>query len=164
MGKALCELITRYPTNQLPKSGGLPATLLVLIDEDSLMGRVEKAGVLDTGERISPGATRRLLCEAEVIPVVLGGDSQPLDVGRGRRLHTKAQRYAMVVRDRGCRAEGCDRTHTLQAHHQIAWAHGGHTNLDNAVTLCHWHHQRAHDTTYDTTYLPNGDVTFHRRQ
>ncbi|WP_243057081.1 HNH endonuclease signature motif containing protein [Nocardioides sp. SR21] len=164
MGRALCEFITRFPRNKLPRAGGLPATLLVLIDEDSLFGRVEKAGVLDTGEKVSPGMARRLLCEAEVIPVVLGGDSQPLDVGRARRLHTKAQRYAMLVRDRGCRAEGCDRTHTLQAHHQTRWVDGGDTNVKDGVTLCHWHHQRAHDASYETTYRPNGAVTFHRRQ
>ena len=43
MGRAFGELILRIPAKNLPKSGGLPATLLVLIDEDSLMGRVEKS-------------------------------------------------------------------------------------------------------------------------
>jgi hypothetical protein len=70
----------------------------------------------------------------------------------------------MIARDRGCRAEGCDRTHTLQSHHKISWADGGHTNTRDAVTLCHWHHNKAHDRTYETTYHPNGDVTFHRRE
>ena len=110
MGHALCELIVRYPVNKLPKTGGLNATMLVLIDEDSLMGRVEKAGILDTGEKISPGMARRLACEAGIIPIVLGGDSQPLDVGKERRFHSKSQRYAILARDRGCRAEGCDTT------------------------------------------------------
>ncbi|GAA4382014.1 HNH endonuclease [Nocardioides caricicola] len=164
LGQALCDFIARYPKNKLPHTGGLPATLLVLIDEDSLQGRVEKAGVLDTGEKISPALARRLACEAEIIPLVLGGDSMPLDIGRGRRLHTKAQRYALLARDHGCRADGCDRTHSLHAHHKTRWADGGHTNVKDAVTLCHWHHQRAHDASYETTYLPNGDVTFHRRQ
>src|SRR6478735_570833 len=108
MGRAFGELILRIPAKSLPESGGLPATLLVLIDEDSLMGRVEKAGLLDTGERISPALARRLACEAGIIPVVLGGNSQPLDLGRRRRLHTEAQRLAILVRDKGCRAEGCD--------------------------------------------------------
>src|SRR6478736_2745242 len=110
MGRAFGELILRIPAEKLPKNGGLPATLLVLIDEDSLMGRIEKAGILDTGEKISPALARRLACQGEMIPVVLGGDSQPLDIGRGRRLHPQYQRYAMIARDRGCRAEGCDRT------------------------------------------------------
>src|SRR6478735_3583790 len=164
MGRAFGELILRIPARSLPESGGLPATLLVLIDEDSLMGRVEKAGVLDTGERISAGLARRLACQGEIIPVVLGGDSMPLDIGRGRRFHPKHQRYAMIARDHGCRAEGCDRTHGLHAHHKTRWTDGGHTNVNDGITLCHWHHMKAHDTSYLTTYQPNGDVAFHRRQ
>ncbi|GAA4376729.1 HNH endonuclease signature motif containing protein [Nocardioides caricicola] len=164
MGQAFKELILRIPAKNLPESGGLPATLLVLIDEDSLMGRVEKAGILDTGERISPALARRLACQGEIVPVVLSGDSEPLDIGRGRRLHTRHQRYAMLARDRGCRAAGCDRTHGLHAHHKVEWAKGGDTNVVDGVTLCHWHHMKAHDASYATSYQPNGDVTFHRRQ
>ena len=50
------------------------------------------------------------------------------------------------------------------AHHKTRWVDGGDTNLKDGVTLCHWHHMKAHDTSYTTTYQPNGDVTFHRRQ
>ena len=37
------------------------------------------------------------------------------------------------------------------------------TDLADGISLCHWHHNRAHDTRYQTTYHPNGDVTFHMR-
>jgi hypothetical protein len=134
-----------------------------MMDLDVLLGRLEKACVLDTGEKISPGMARRLACEAGIIPVVCGGDSQPLDVGRRSRFYTEAQRIAMLVRDRRCRAEGCDRTTGLHAHHKLRWADGGHTNLADGVSLCHWHHNRAHDNHYTTIYHPNGGVTFHRR-
>ena len=163
LGRALCELVERYPAGRLPQTGGVSATVVVLMELDVLLGRLEKACVLDTGEKISPGLARRLACEAGIIPVVLGGDSQPLDVGRKRRCYTEAQRVAMLVRDRGCKAEGCDRTTGLHAHHKILWSLGGNTDLKDGVSLCHWHHARAHDTSYRTTYHPNGDVTFHRR-
>jgi hypothetical protein len=163
MGQALCELIERYPVSKLPKAGGVNATVLVTIDLDTLLGRLDKAGVLDTGERISPAMARRLACEAGLIPLVLGGESQPLDIGRRRRLFTDHQRLAMTVRDRGCAAEGCDRTTGLHAHHQTRWTDGGTTDLHNAISLCHWHHARAHDTTYEVTHLPTGKVQFHRR-
>ncbi|WP_460829180.1 HNH endonuclease [Nocardioides hungaricus] len=163
MGHALCELITRYPVDRLPRTGGVNATIVVTIDLDVLIGRLEKAGILDTGDHISPAMARRLACEAGVIPVVLDGDSQPLDLGRKRRLFTEAQRLALQVRDHGCRAEGCDRTTGLHAHHTTRWADDGHTDLANGITLCHWHHNRAHDTNYDVTHHPNGNVTFHRR-
>ncbi|HEY1117624.1 MAG TPA: DUF222 domain-containing protein [Acidimicrobiales bacterium] len=159
MGRAFAELIERYPVDRLPKTGGVNATVVVTIDLDVLTGRLELAGVLDTGERISPAMARRLACEAGIIPIVLGGDSQPLDLGRKRRLFTEAQRLALAIRDRGCAAEGCDRTTGLHAHHKTRWSDGGPTDLTNGTSLCAWHHHRAHDTTYH----PNGDVTFHRR-
>ena len=136
LGRAFTELIERYPVDRLPKTGGVNATVVVTIDLDVLLGRLEKAGVLDTGEKISPALARRLACEAGIIPVVLGGESQPLDLGRRRRLYTDHQRVAMFVRDRGCRAEGCDRTTGLHAHHKERWADGGGTDLANGISLC----------------------------
>jgi hypothetical protein len=163
LGRAFCELLERYPADKLPNTGGASATVVVLIDLDVLTGRLEKAGVLDTGDKISPAALRRLACEAGVIPIVLDGDSQPLDVGRKHRLYTEYQRVAMFVRDHGCRAEGCDRTTGLHAHHKKRWADHGHTDLADGVSLCPWHHARAHDTGYQTSYHANGDVSIHRR-
>jgi len=164
MGQAFCALITRYPAKTLPKLGGLNATLLVLISEGSLMGRLEQAGTLDTGEKISPALARKLACEAGIIPAVLGGDSMPLDVGRKKRLHPEHQRYAILIRDKGCRAEGCDRRTGLHTHHDTRWVDGGETNVEDGISLCPWHHHRAHDTTYTTTKTPTGRIAFHRRQ
>ena len=89
MGRALCEYVERYPTDRLPDAGGLAATVVVTMTLETLMGGL-KAAQLDTGARISPGAARRMACEAGIIPVVLGGKSEVLDVGRKRRFHTKA--------------------------------------------------------------------------
>ncbi|WP_258562845.1 MULTISPECIES: HNH endonuclease signature motif containing protein [Nocardioides] len=163
MGQAFCSLIERYPVTQLPKLGGLNATLVVTITEDSLMGRAGQAGLLDTGDRISPGQARRLLCGAGVIPVVLGGDSVPIDVGRERRFHPKYQRIAITVRDQGCRAEGCDRRLGLHTHHETRWADGGKTTVDQGISLCPWHHARIHDSAYEARTQPTGKVSFHRR-
>src|SRR6478752_3643243 len=158
MGQAFCALITRYPAKTLPKLGGLNATLLVLISEGSLMGRLEQAGTLDTGEHISPAMARRLACEAGIIPAVLGGESMPLDVGRELRLHQKYQRLAILIRDQGCRAEGCDRRTGLHTHHTTEWAKGGTTNVEDGISLCPWHHHRAHDTSYVMTESTSGEI------
>jgi len=164
MGRAFAELIERIPAKRLPKVGGLDATVVVTIDLDTLTGKLHKAGVLDTGERISPGLARRLACTGRVIPVVLGGTSQVLDVGRARRLFTKAQLLAMALRDGGCVAEGCDWPPWLcHGHHWQRWADDGPTDLTNGGLLCPRHHARAHDPTYETTRHPNGKVSFHRR-
>ncbi|WP_224121549.1 HNH endonuclease [Nocardioides mangrovi] len=166
MGQAFSELIMRYPKDKLPKTGGLNATLLVTIPEDALLGRLEQAGtILDTGDRISAALARQLACEAGILPVVLNGKSEILDLGREQRLHSQAQRIAITLRQHGqCATEGCDRTTGLHAHHLIEWAKGGRTDLANAIGLCHWHHMRAHDTTYDMTRDASGSVSFHRRQ
>ncbi len=38
LGQAFTEYIQRYPTHRLPKAGGLTATVVVLLDYDSLLG------------------------------------------------------------------------------------------------------------------------------
>jgi hypothetical protein len=164
MGRAFCELIERISAKHLPKVGGTDATIVVTIDLDTLTGRLEKAGILDTGEHISPGQVRRLACTARIIPVVLNGRSEVLDVGRQQRLFTRAQVTAMGIRDGGCTAEGCDWPPWLcHAHHWTRWTDGGMTDLGNGGLLCPRHHARAHDPTYETTHHPGGNVSFHRR-
>jgi hypothetical protein len=164
LGRAFAELIERIPARRLPKVGGTDATIVVTIDLDTLTGKLHKAGVLDTGERISPGQARRLACAGRVIPVVLGGRSEVLDVGRARRLFTRAQLLALSLRDGGCVAEGCDWPPWLcHAHHWQRWADGGPTDLANGGLLCPRHHARAHDPTYETTRHSSGRASFHRR-
>jgi hypothetical protein len=164
LGRAFVELIERITAQHLPKVGGTDATIVVTIDLDTLTGKLAKAGVLDTGDRISPREARRLACTARIIPVVLGGTSEVLDVGRARRLFTKAQLTAMAVRDGGCVADGCDWPPWLcHAHHWQRWTDKGPTDLTNGGLLCPKHHTRAHDPTYELTHHPTGTVTFHRR-
>jgi hypothetical protein len=120
---------------------------------------------LATGTPITAGQARRLACTAGLLPAVLGTDSHPLDLGRTTRLFTPAQRKALLIRDRTCRATGCDIPAAwCEAHHAgTPWSHGGKTNIADGLLLCSWHHHRAHDPHYHHTRLPNGDLTFHRR-
>jgi hypothetical protein len=164
MGRAFAEYIRRYPTDQLPQAGGVSAAVVVTMTLGTLLGGL-KAAQLDTGTMISPGLARKLACEAGVIPVVLGGRSQPLDVGRKRRFHTKAQRIAMAVRDQGCVAMGCERPGSwCHAHHLIPWAEGGGTSLKDGVLLCPRHHTLAHHQDYELTHQPGGKISFTRRE
>jgi hypothetical protein len=95
---------------------------------------------------------------------VLDGKSQPLDLGRTKRLFTPAQRKALALRDRRCRAEGCDTPAAwCEAHHLDPWGTGGRTDLNRGVLLCSFHHHRAHDTRYHSKRMPNGDLRYHRR-
>jgi hypothetical protein len=166
-GLAFSELIETTCAEDLPKTGGCGATVVVTMSLEQLLTDLEAAGVctLDTGGRISATEARRLACSAGIIPMVLGGKSQVLDVGRKRRLHTEAMRVAMGVRDQGCTAEFCETPPGLcHAHHDVPWSRGGKTNVETGRLLCPHHHRHIHDPRYQTTRLPNGKVRFHRRE
>ncbi|MEZ5090275.1 MAG: hypothetical protein R2719_11485 [Micropruina sp.] len=45
---------------------------------------------------------RQYACDADILPVVLGGPSGVLDVGQKHRLVTPTIRQALHARDQGC--------------------------------------------------------------
>ena len=144
-GQAFTELLERLDAKDLPTVGGVGATVVVTMTIDSLMGGLA-AAALDTGEVISAGAARRLACEAGVIPMVLGGESEVLDVGRRRRFHTRAQRLAIAQRDKTCVVGGCDATPSrCHVHHVIPWSEGGGTSVKDGRLYCSAHHAMVHD-------------------
>ena len=123
LGAALCELLERLDGSQIPEMS-TGATVVVTMTLETLAGGLA-AAPLDTGDRIAAHTARRLACEAGIIPVVLSGTREVLDVGRRKRLFTRAQRIALATRDRGCTALGC-RTAAwfCHAHHDHPWRHG----------------------------------------
>jgi Domain of unknown function (DUF222)/HNH endonuclease len=128
----------------LPVSGGERPHLVVTMPWERLRDQVG-AGLLDTGDLLTPATVRRLACDAKIIPAVLGGAGQVLDVGRARRLIDGPLRRALVARDRGCAWPGCDRPpRWADGHHIRHWSDGGPTSLDNAVLLCGMHHREIH--------------------
>ena len=164
LGQALVELIHRYPTRKLPQVGGGLATVLVMIPLEVLEGRLGVA-TLSTGGQLTAGATRRLACHHGLIPQVLGSKSEPLDQGRRVRLHTEAQRIAMAVRDKTCRAEGCTVPASwCHAHHVIAWVRHGKTSVKDGRMVCPRHHTMIHHDRYAAEYLPDGLIRITRRQ
>lgn len=110
---------------------------------------------------LSAGQVRRLACEGEVIPVVLGSDSQILDVGREFRLATPGQIKALRYRDEGCTFPGCTvPPEWCIAHHVIWWSHGGATDLDNLALLCERHHTHVHTHALEADVIDD-HVTWH---
>src|SRR3954447_15617247 len=91
-------------TDLPPQTHATPARLLVTVDRQTLRDQVDAVGVGVTadGTVLPPGVLRRLACDAEVIPAVLGTHNEVLDVGRLRRLVTPAIWVALVLRDRHC--------------------------------------------------------------
>jgi Domain of unknown function (DUF222)/HNH endonuclease len=160
-GLAFCELLEHLPTDRLhPKTA---ATVVVTIAEEQLRGQLKAAG-LDTGEVVSAGEARRMACNAGLLPAVLGGRSLPLDLGQQKRLFSEAQRMAVGLVHDTCAADGCERPFAwCELHHRKPWSQGGHTDLEDAVPLCHFHHQRIHDAGFLHRYLPDGGIRFRRR-
>ena len=106
-GEAFCALLENVPSDGLPRHGGSATTVMVMIDIDTLRSGLGLAET-STGDAITAAEARRLACTAGILPVVLGGKGEVLDLGRSRRLFSPAQRRALAIRDRRCRAEGCD--------------------------------------------------------
>ncbi|GAA1444885.1 hypothetical protein GCM10009641_64860 [Mycobacterium cookii] len=173
MGEAFSRFLEALDPSRLPVHGGDATTVVVTIPLDSLRAELATADLTGaglvpgddlTGDRITASQARRLACTAKILPAVLDGTSLPVDLGRAKRLFSPGQRRAMLIRDRACRAEGCDTPGTwCDAHHLDPWHTGGPTDLANAILLCPHHHHRVHDTGYRTDRLPNGDLRFHRR-
>jgi len=141
-GMALARLIDRLQHAQVaPGHGGDRPRVVVTMRLADLLDQALKADLIATGDRVDPGRLRRLLCDADVTPVVLGGPSEVLDVGRTQRCVTSALRRALERRDRGCVVPGCDRPPAdCEAHHIRPWWAGGATRLDNLVLVCRHHH------------------------
>jgi uncharacterized protein DUF222 len=140
----ICE--NALDEGRLPVKGGQRPHVLLTLDYQQLLRQL-KGATLDLGGHIGPNDLRRLLCDARIVPVVLGGNSEPLDVGRARRTCTNPQRDAITARDRGCAKPGCHTPpHKCQVHHVTHWIDGGRTAVDTMIMLCVTHHRMIHRT------------------
>jgi hypothetical protein len=136
-------------TGALPDChGGVPQVAVILDFEDLKAGLGTATTTL--GEDLDGGTVRRLSCDADLIPGVLGPDGAILDVGRTQRLITAALWIVLVIRDKHCAFPGCRRPPVMcHAHHIRHWADGGRTSLDNLVLLCGTHHRIIHSTPWE---------------
>jgi 5-methylcytosine-specific restriction protein A len=133
--------------------------LVVTIRLEDLENRARGA-LLHTGGTLTPAQLRRIACDADIIPVVLGERGEPLDIGRADRRIPLRTRRAVAARDGGCAHPGCDRPPSwCEVHHVIEWQHGGRTDVDNLVMLCCAHHDQIHSTEW-TIDMSSGKPKF----
>jgi hypothetical protein len=164
-GQGLMELLEKHLNlDSMPSVNGSPFTVVVTIPLEFLCSGLGVA-VTDVGVRVSAGEVRRLSCNAGIIPLVLGGDSVPLDLGREQRFFSKGQKITLNHVYGGCAAHNCDRPPAwVEYHHKKPWAKGGRTDLADGIPLCPPHHHMAdHPETWNMHTLPDGKVRFHRR-
>jgi uncharacterized protein DUF222 len=146
----LVELCRRYlDAGTLPTQRGEKPHITVTMRLDDLSASM-------TGQRITAESARWIACDASVVPVLLGGNGEPLDVGRATRTIPSAIRRALAVRDEGCIHPGCRKlSEWCDAHHVRPWLDGGPTALDNLVLHCSKHHWIIHHTAWRIVFLKN---------
>ena len=116
-----------------------PVEVVVHVQAADLEGRTE------LGDGISAEVSRRLLCDAGVVPMLEDEAGKTIDVGRKTRAIPAALRRALDAREGGCRFPGCTNRIFTDAHHVEHWLDGGETNLANTVLLCRRHHRCLHE-------------------
>ena len=124
------------------------AEVSVVIDLQTLMHGMHQRSVIRTGHDVElPIETiRRMACEAEIIPVVLGSNGVVLDVGRATRLASRYQRKALEVMYPTCAIPQCCVPHSqCQPHHIRYWRDDGSTDMNNLIPLCSSHHRSVHE-------------------
>lgn len=128
---------------------GPTATVVVRMSLDDLRSGVG-AVTLDGFDTAAPASVvRRMACDLQVIPWVMGSDGEILDWGRARRLFSPAQKLALAERDGGCSSCGAPTTWT-HVHHIRWWERDrGPTDLDNGILLCAACHHRIHDDGWE---------------
>ncbi|MFK5691189.1 HNH endonuclease [Ornithinimicrobium sp. LYQ92] len=168
---AFMTVLTRGVAGTQGQPATPKATLIVTMDLEALRRQVGTssadgapgAGATLEGASIAASVIRRLACEAEIIPMVLGGPSEIVDQGRARRLVTPGQRLQLAVRDRGCTIPGCTVPATwCDAHHVVHWARVGRSDLSNYALACPRHHTFVHEHDHSATIDEFG-VRWHLR-
>jgi hypothetical protein len=149
---ALLEVVRRGVASAEGVATTAKAEVFVAVSLEDLVARSNAATVFGSGEAgtlLGPETTRRIACDAGIVPVVLGNQGQVLDLGRRFRLFTSAQLRALWLRDGGCTFPGCTVPASwCDGHHLQHWADGGATELSNAALLCGRHHTIVHRKGY----------------
>ncbi|MEO6957635.1 MAG: DUF222 domain-containing protein [Antricoccus sp.] len=136
LGEAADRLLK---SGELPTKNGASARVLVTVSLDNLLsGR--GGGWTDHGDYLPVSVIRKLATDAGMIPVVLGGDGEVLDVGRERRFATAPITWALTARDGGCTFPGCDKPPAdTQRHHAPRWHQHGATFTGSMTLACSFH-------------------------
>lgn len=122
--------------------------IVVVIDYETLVNGLRTSSTVRVSDDVDlPVETvRRMGCDADIVPVVLGADGEALDVGRSARLATRAQRRALRAMFATCWIPECDVPFdNCIIHHLHWWERMGPTDLANMRPVCSRHHHDLHE-------------------
>jgi hypothetical protein len=139
---ALAAIARESLAHDTGRLAGTAVTMCVTMTLESLISGIGAAHIDGIDTPISAGTARRLAADAAIIPVVLGTDSEPLDVGQSSRLFTEAQRRALAIRDGGCIWNCGAPPGWCEVAHVQPWSLDGPTDLANGALMCAFHHRR----------------------
>ena len=130
---------------RLPESGGEKPHLTVMVSLDQLTGNGYGQAETIDGTIFARSDLHILACDCSLTRLVMGSDSEPLDIGRKTRVIPPALRRAVIARDRHCQHPGCYRPAMwCDIDHILPWYLGGETKLSNLQLLCRYHHRLKH--------------------
>ena len=143
---------------ELATGGQGRASIQVTSSVETLLGLAgAPAADVEFSLPISSKIVERLACDSNLTRVLLDSESAVIDVGRAKRVVSGPARRALTARDGTCRWPGCDRPASLSAaHHIVHWVHGGTTDLDNLILLCHRHHWMVHEGKWQLVRADDG--------
>ncbi|NHF63316.1 DUF222 domain-containing protein [Microcella pacifica] len=140
-------------TSQLLGDG--PIGVRMIVAAHTLQERRGRGWIEGHPDAISVETVERHACTAGTITLTVDGHpdnaGQPLNLGRERRLFSRAQRLALAARDGGCRWPDCERPPSwCEAHHIEHWHRDrGKTDIAVGLLLCRHHHLLAHNNGWE---------------
>jgi hypothetical protein len=145
---------------ELASGGGSQAQIQVTSSLETLLGLAgAPAAEMEHSLPVSSKTIERLACDSSIARVLLNSESVVIDVGRSKRVVSEPGRRALTARDGHCRWSDCDRPASRSAaHHIVHWIHGGTSDLDNLVLLCHRHHWMVHEGGWQLIRAEDGTM------
>src|SRR5580704_7410827 len=145
---------------ELALGGGSQAQIQVTSSLETLLATAgAPAAEMEHSLPVSSKTIERLACDSSIARVLLNSESQVIDVGRSKRVVSEPGRRALTARDGHCRWTECDRPASRSAaHHVVHWIHGGPTDLDNLILLCHRHHRMVHEGGWQIVRGEDGKI------
>jgi hypothetical protein len=145
---------------ELASGGGSQAQIQVTSSLETLLGLAgAPAAEMEHSLPVSSKTIERLACDSSIARVLLNSESLVIDVGRSKRVVSEPGRRALVARDGRCRWPDCDRPASRSAaHHVVHWIHGGATDLENLILLCHRHHWMVHEGSWQILRGDDGNI------
>jgi hypothetical protein len=160
LADALAEVsMLAMDSGVVPQRGGTRTSLVVTTSVETLLGLAGAPAADLDGEPINWKTLERLSCDCSFTRLLLGPDSEPLDVGRAQRTLTGPRRRALDARDKGCAWPGCTRgVRWCAGHHIVPWARGSGSSVAGSLLVCWHHHTKVHEGGYRLLRQDDGKV------